>query len=339
MSFNNNDINQINRNNYEEFLILYMDQELSADQMNMVDAFLDRHPDLKAEFELLLGTRLVPETVSFNKEALLSDQMKINMLEEDLLLYVDDELPAARRSSVEASVAADPSLKEQLQLLQRTKLDPAETMVFANKEMLYRRTQVVFRFTAMLRIAAAVLVVLFMGILYYLNSGTTDNNGNTTANVDKPRQVTPVQVPPQEPQESPSVQMASTKDFEQEIAPYVSGKGTTKKTVQQQDVQLALMVQPDAVSPNIQRNTAPVTVSETVNNNVVTSSAPDRITVIPAASTVPNDVAVTGPAPGNKGSVKGFLRKATRLIEKRTGIDPTNDKEEILIGVLAIKLN
>ena len=39
----------------------------------------------------------------------------------------------------------------------------------------------------------------------------------------------------------------------------------------------------------------------------------------------------------NKGSVKGFLRKTTRLIEKRTGIDATNDGE-LLIGAVAINL-
>jgi hypothetical protein len=39
-----------------------------------------------------------------------------------------------------------------------------------------------------------------------------------------------------------------------------------------------------------------------------------------------------------RGSVKGFLRKATRLIERRTGINPTNDDEELLIGAMAIKL-
>jgi hypothetical protein len=39
-----------------------------------------------------------------------------------------------------------------------------------------------------------------------------------------------------------------------------------------------------------------------------------------------------------KGSVKGFLRKATRLIEKRTGFDPTNENGELLLGVVAVKL-
>jgi hypothetical protein len=41
----------------------------------------------------------------------------------------------------------------------------------------------------------------------------------------------------------------------------------------------------------------------------------------------------------NKSSrFKGFLRKATRFIERRTGINPVNEDNELLIGAVAIKL-
>jgi hypothetical protein len=45
-----------------------------------------------------------------------------------------------------------------------------------------------------------------------------------------------------------------------------------------------------------------------------------------------------GETANRKGSFKGFLRKATRVIEKRTGIDPTNGDGDLLIGVVAINL-
>ena len=70
-----------------------------------------------------------------------------------------------------------------------------------------------------------------------------------------------------------------------------------------------------------------------LNNLPVTSS--DTETYNNTNATTENNVIA-----GNnetKGSVKGFLRKATRLIEKRTGIDATSDGE-LLIGVVAVKL-
>lgn len=69
----------------------------------------------------------------------------------------------------------------------------------------------------------------------------------------------------------------------------------------------------------------------TINNSPVTSALHNRTTM--------EDALVSSAPASNehKGSVKGFLRKATRLIEKRTGIDPTSDGE-LLIGVVAVQL-
>jgi hypothetical protein len=75
-----------------------------------------------------------------------------------------------------------------------------------------------------------------------------------------------------------------------------------------------------------------------INNSRVTSALAQRNTSIKATeSEVPtNDVAENKE---NKGSFKSFLRKATRMIERKTGIDPTNgDDEELLVGALAVKL-
>ena len=87
MSSNHNDNNQtIHLGNYEEFFILYMDNELTDDQMKMVDSFLAAHPDLQSEFDLLLSTRLPMEEFSFDKESLMADRMKLDAVEEELLL-------------------------------------------------------------------------------------------------------------------------------------------------------------------------------------------------------------------------------------------------------------
>jgi hypothetical protein len=39
-----------------------------------------------------------------------------------------------------------------------------------------------------------------------------------------------------------------------------------------------------------------------------------------------------------KGSMRGFLRKTARFIERRTGVDPTNEGDELMIGALTISL-
>ena len=65
----------IHLGNYEEYFILYMDNELSEGQMAMVDEFLVHHPDLRGEFELLMSTRLPMEEMNINKDELMSGMM------------------------------------------------------------------------------------------------------------------------------------------------------------------------------------------------------------------------------------------------------------------------
>jgi vesicle coat complex subunit len=76
--------------------------------------------------------------------------------------------------------------------------------------------------------------------------------------------------------------------------------------------------------PEVSTPSIDVSHKENLNNLVVTSTSPERTTGIGTQT--------------NKGSVRGLLRKATRLIEKRTGIDPTNDDGELLIGAVALRL-
>ena len=52
----------INHHNYEEYFILYMDNELGSDARRMVEAFVQQHPELKGELDLLLQYKLVPDT-------------------------------------------------------------------------------------------------------------------------------------------------------------------------------------------------------------------------------------------------------------------------------------
>ena len=161
----------INRHNYEEFFILYMDNELSSDDRRMVEDFVQHHPDLKEELELLMQYKLVPdELVVFeNKETLIKGDAIINVAnyEEYFLSYIDDELTTAQRIAVEKFVASNPTAAKELTLLQKSKLQP-EAIVFANKESLYRREEKVRRLPVKWWRAAAAIFILALGLTTFL---------------------------------------------------------------------------------------------------------------------------------------------------------------------------
>ena len=65
----------INRNNYEEYFLLYIDRELGHDEQLMVEDYVRLNPDLEKEFSLLKQTTAIPPVMVFEgKEALLKEE-------------------------------------------------------------------------------------------------------------------------------------------------------------------------------------------------------------------------------------------------------------------------
>ncbi len=190
---NDNNKNRIHLGNYEEFFILYMDGELSNEQMKMVDDFLIVHKDLQAEFEMLMNTKLPLETFRIDKEELLSGNMKLSTLDENLLLYIDKELTADKKNIVEFELASNKNYQLQHQFLLKTKLDAGEKIVFPHKEELYRKTERrVVAFKRWMRIAAAAIIVAAVSVLFFTNySSPTSETVTPIAKEDGKEKISP----------------------------------------------------------------------------------------------------------------------------------------------------
>ena len=79
--------NEINRHNYEEYFILYMDNELGSEERRMVEAFVQQHPDLKEELDNLLQYKLAPDTdIVFDRErGIAESKMVMHTLHEAIM--------------------------------------------------------------------------------------------------------------------------------------------------------------------------------------------------------------------------------------------------------------
>ena len=135
-------MNTINRHNYEEFFLMYVDNELTNEQRAEVELFVRQNPDLQKEFEMLQQTKLTPdEEIMFtHKTDLLKikDSIGIDNYEEFFLLYIDNELNESGKEAVEKFVLQQPQLQDEFSLLKQTVL-PQEKIIFPNKKLLYRR--------------------------------------------------------------------------------------------------------------------------------------------------------------------------------------------------------
>jgi len=129
----------INRHNYETYFLLWVDGELSPEEMVAVERFISEHPDLADELALLQDTVLVPEEqiIFKGKDQLLkqsTNEITLSNYENWFLLFIDNELSLADRQKVELFILQHPNLQPEFELLVQTKLAPEE-WVFNNKEV------------------------------------------------------------------------------------------------------------------------------------------------------------------------------------------------------------
>ena|GEM_PF-588173 len=133
----------INISNYEEYLLCYIDGELNNEERAALEAFLQQHPPLARELEVLKAAVLKPdEQEGFGNREMLyrSTVITTENYEAFLLSYMDGELNAAERTALEAFLKKHPHLEQELENWQATRLQADPALQFDNREMLYRHT-------------------------------------------------------------------------------------------------------------------------------------------------------------------------------------------------------
>lgn len=134
----------ITRDNYEAWFILYLDNELDAEAKAAVEAFALAHPDLGEELEMLLQTRLVPEShLSFGPlDSLLKTESAETAIPEQyqewMLLRVDGELEAEKENELDTWLANEPAGQKEMNRLMLSRMQADMDLVYPDKESLYR---------------------------------------------------------------------------------------------------------------------------------------------------------------------------------------------------------
>ena len=370
----------ISRHNYEEYFVLYMDNELTQAERRMVEDFVLLHPDLKEELDLLQQFKLTPDTsiVFSGKEELLKGQeasmVNLSNYEEYLLLYTDNELNPAQRAAVEQFAAENLAVQKELNLLRFTRLQP-EVVEFPDKASLYRREEKVRAMPVRWWRAAAAILILALGLsTVWMISRRSDEASVAGASPGKEQIKSPTPILPENSKE----ELAVTKDTAHSLQVQESKLATNSTDITPADRKVKQTVQPtknefqpdkkDALAsrqPDNKSNNLPEPV---YNPNVVTSQNAVAVQSVPknnnpkgilTKTDVTNN---TGSSPdikpgidfavanqplteietdgndGKKNKLRGFFRKVTRTFEKRTNIDPTDQDNRLLVGSLAIKL-
>jgi len=360
----------IDRHNYETFFLLYIDNELPNTEKELVEEFVRENSDLQEEFTMLQQSIVMPDEVVFDdKEALHKNQFDTSGLQEKLFLHLDNELSFAEGESLEERINGDKDLKKEWSLLLQTKLVADDSIVFASKEVLYRKEGgKVIAFPWMKLAVAAVFIVFIVwgGIAYVNNRPTVDKGMASNNNPQTTNKAIKINKQPVAPSPKPAI--VEKKEDEKQLATVKPAPASTPivkklKPLEKEIVQPKEMPEPQPIakletnslpepySNNINKNDGNKTITTTVlpqmqatNNDPGNHVIEDKVNKAaePANSFAVTTASLNETSEENhdrilfmdeekvkKTKLGGFLRKATRVLERNTKIKPGSNRIKV----------
>lgn len=359
----------INRHNYEEFFLLYVDNELSVADRKAVEAFVEQNPDLEEELVMMMQSVLRPDAniVFSNKESLLKNKTANGLVnesncEEYFVLYGDNELTNEEKDLVEKFVYKHPQYQAEFELIQQARLLPGNAITYPDKNELYRTEHdergIPFGWW---RIAAAAVVLLLLGLAVWVmmskNIGSSEapelaGNDNNNSKTDTQQVAVKENKAPEERKPIEIEEKTPAADIRNNIA--AENKNNIKKksniqeniNVPQESNDYVVQEKPSrVVSQSISTDIMPVDKAKTSEvlaslnepGSVINKTDAKEVIYYVDETTEDNiNVAMTSI---NKKPVRGLLRKVKGLFEKEDANDPEpENKKGIRIAAFEIAL-
>ncbi|MGZ4048212.1 MAG: hypothetical protein ACXVNN_02550 [Bacteroidia bacterium] len=127
----------INKNNYEAFFLDYHEGNLSPQQVADLLLFIEQHPELKEEFESFENFTLEDFSgITFENKSGLKKEITNDNKDEYFIRSVEDTLSSIEKNLLDNFIKQHPQYIADLNLFQKTKLNPDSSIVFENKESL-----------------------------------------------------------------------------------------------------------------------------------------------------------------------------------------------------------
>ncbi|HEX6180821.1 MAG TPA: hypothetical protein VFZ47_06205 [Chitinophagaceae bacterium] len=346
----------INRYNYEEFFLLYVDNELTKEERADVETFVQENPDLEEELLMLKQSSLRPDlNIKFPGKSSLIKAEAAGMVndtnyEEFFLLYVDNELETVVRKEVEQFAATKPQYQQELNLLMEATLQPEAAVVFPDKSLLYKKEEdrkpVIIMWVRVAAIAAMLLVAL--GIFWISNRTATPGTGVAV----KENKNNQAPVTKQDPQTINNVEAQDDKLATNREEP-VNDQQLTGNDKENRKVKIELKKNEDReidniaykpeyqpVDQTIETLTTPeartiARVDDTKNNistgEVNNASRTNTLKIvaaayIPPAEMIEDDNVYIANTAVDKSKLRGIFRRVSRVFEKTTNLPAVEEK-------------
>ena len=180
---------EINQHNYEHYFLMYIDNELSGEEMAAVNDFIMQYPNYANKLEALQQLKISPDTLIYENKFSL---YKLSEQDEQCIAYLENEMTSEEKASFENKLSANTSLQSTVKQWQATFIAPPTTIEIAPnfKNSLYKNSAKIkplwatVTFKRWASVAAILLVVIGYNLFNAENKqeapSFTNNNGVKT---------------------------------------------------------------------------------------------------------------------------------------------------------------
>lgn len=347
-----NESEYINGSNYQEWLLHYVDDELSPAQRQLVHQFLQNNPHLQVQFQTLLDTiNMADEKISFTqKDKLLKPvDEPCDISDEILILMLDGELD--EKASRQMKDNASPQLQRRLQQLAATYSIADSSIVYTNKQALYKQARPAAIVYWMPRVAATVALFVFgFWIFGKYNQHSAHNNETAIASEireiqpDSPGMVVNTTPEPEKPggvntsvpTETITIPYTETgKEAAKDIAHAVHHRQVSGEE-QAIDNNLTSGATPSPQPENITKEQEPKEHTTTAIYNIEKKLTSPIVT--PSLSPTPETPVIATSQPDAAKKRPGFFRNMTERLKDRAMEVLSDDNENINVAGFAINV-
>jgi mRNA-degrading endonuclease YafQ of YafQ-DinJ toxin-antitoxin module len=149
---------KINIENYEAYLLDYIEGNLNSNQEEELLEFLNKHPELGKDIVDPDSYIIVPPKTDYNKTESLKKANNHSYL---MISHVEKSLTALEQKELD-SLLSDDTMKNELEMYHRCKLNPDKTIKYHNKDKLKKALPFTVNKVAV-SIAAAIALVIISG--------------------------------------------------------------------------------------------------------------------------------------------------------------------------------
>lgn len=116
---------EINQHNYEHYFLMYIDNELSGEEMAAVNDFIMQHPNYANKLEALQQLKISPDSFIYENKFSL---YKLSEQDEQCITYLENEMTNEEKASFESEISTDIYLQTNVKQWQATFITPPTTI-------------------------------------------------------------------------------------------------------------------------------------------------------------------------------------------------------------------